>query len=132
MKEAWQAVADAYMEMHPKVKVIVDLKPSEGYAEWIKNMFVTENPSADIVNINLAGPAATDKDISFLEYVNNDSPYSDGAWKDQFNSEMQVKDLARNTWNNISLESVQVLWRYNDVIDECRKQGGFVILCHLN
>jgi ABC-type glycerol-3-phosphate transport system substrate-binding protein len=113
MQEAWQAVADAYMKIHPKVKVIVDLKPSEGYAEWIKNMFGTENPSADIVNINLAGPAATDKSINFLEYAYNDSPYSNGVWKDQFNFEMQVKDLARNNWTAISLESVQVLWCYN-------------------
>ena len=29
--EAWQAVADAYMEMHPNVNVVVDLKAAEGY-----------------------------------------------------------------------------------------------------
>lgn len=113
MAEAWQAVADSYTAIHPKVKVVVDLKPSEGYGEWIKNMFGTANPTADIVNINMAGPASVDKDINFLEYVNNDSPYSAGAWKDQFNFEMQTKDLAKNTWNNLCLESVQVLWCYN-------------------
>lgn len=113
MQEAWQGVANGYMALHPKVKVVVDLKPAEGYGEWIKNMFGTQNPSADIVNINLAGPAAVGKDINFMEYANNTSPYSNGPWTDQFNFEMQTKDLARNTWNNISLESVQVLWCYN-------------------
>lgn len=117
--EAWQAVADGYMALHPKVKVVVDLKPTESYGEWIKNMFGTEKPSADIVNINMAGPASVGKDINFMEYVNSNSPYSGGLWTDQFNFEMQTKDLARNTWNNLSLESVQVLWCYNkDIFDK--------------
>lgn len=112
-KEAWEAVAQGYMQLHPKVKVVVDLKPSDGYGDWIKNMFGSTNPEADLVNINLAGPACTGKDINFMEYANNKSPYSDGVWKDQFNFEMQSKDLPRNSWNNLSLESVQVLWTYN-------------------
>lgn len=111
--EAWQAVADGYMALHPKVKVVVDLKPTDGYAEWIKNMFGTENPTADIVNINLAGPAATGKDINFMEYANNKSTYSNDVWTKQFNFEMQSKDLSRNEWTSLSLESVQVLWCYN-------------------
>jgi raffinose/stachyose/melibiose transport system substrate-binding protein len=113
-KEAWEAAAQGYMEKHPKVKVVVDLKPAEGYGEWIKNMFGSANPAADIVNINMAGPAATGKDVNFMEYINSKSPYSDGIWMDQFNFELQGgKDLARNTWNNLSLQSVQVLWCYN-------------------
>lgn len=114
VKEGWEAVAKGYMEKHPKVKVVVDLKPAEGYPEWIKSMFGSANPTADLVNINLAGPASTGKDVNYMEYINNKSPYSDGIWKDQFNFELQGgKDLARNTWNNLSLESVQVLWCYN-------------------
>ena len=111
--EAWQAAADGYMALHPKVKVVVDLKPAESYGEWIKNMYGTENPTADIVNINMAGPAKIGKSVNFMEYANTKSPYSDGVWTDQFNFEMQTKDLARNEWDNLSLESVQVLWCYN-------------------
>lgn len=118
-KEAWDAVAKGYMAIHKNVNVVVDLKPSEGYAEWIQGMFGTADPTADIVAINLAGPAATGKSINFMEYANLTSPYSSGVWTDQFNYEMQTKDLARNEWNNLSLESVQVLWCYNkDIFDE--------------
>ena len=117
-KEAWDAAAKGYMVKHPKVNVIVDLKPAEGYAEWIQGMFGTTNPTADLVNINLAGPASTGKNINFMEYANLNSPYSKGLWTDQFNFEMQGKDLARNEWTNISLESVQVLWCYNKDIFE--------------
>lgn len=118
--ESWQAVADGYMELHPNVKVVVDLKAAESYAEWIKSMFASENPTADIVNINMAGPDAANKAINYMEYVYNDSPYSDGTWMEQFNFDMQNSvNLATNEWNNLSLESVQVLWCYNqDIFDE--------------
>ena len=118
--ESWQAVADAYMELHPNVEVVVDLKASESYAEWIKSMFSSENPTADIVNINMAGPDADGKSINFMEYAYNESPYSDGIWIDQFNFDMQNGvSLATNEWNNLSLESTQVLWCYNqDIFDE--------------
>mgnify|MGYP000169556822 FL=1 len=117
--EAWQAVADAYMEMHPNVNVVVDLKAAEGYAEWIKAMFASENPETDLVNINMAGPDAGDKAINYMEYAYNDSPYSDGPWNEQFEFRVQGANLATNYWNALSLESVQVLWFYNqDIFDE--------------
>lgn len=117
-KEAWQAVADAYTAKYPDVKVVVDLKPVEGYGEWVQNIYNTENPTTDIVNINLAGSAAVGKSINYMEYADKDSPYSDGVWTDQFNYQMQVRDLARGEWTSLSLESVQVIWLYNKQIFE--------------
>ena len=112
-EEAWNAVASAYMAKHPEVNVVVDLKPSENYSQWVQNMFATENPTADIVNINEAGAISAGKSINWLEYVYNDSPYSDGIWADQFNFSAQVLDLVRNEMTALSLDSVQVLWVYN-------------------
>ncbi|MGL1891399.1 MAG: ABC transporter substrate-binding protein [Spirochaetaceae bacterium] len=118
-KEAWQAVADSYMERHPKVNVIVELKPEEGYGDWVKTQFSDSNPSADLIGINYAHAYKGDKAINFMEYANLDSPYSGDRWTDQFNFQMQQKDLATNEWDNISLESVQVLWAYNkDIFSE--------------
>ncbi len=134
-KEAWDAVAAGYMAIHPKVKVVVDLKPTEGYAEWIQAMYGNAAPSADVVNINLAGPAATGKSINFMEYADMTSPYSNGPWTEQFNYEMQTKDLARNDWTALSLESVQVLWCYNkDIFEKAGVQppktwNDFVTVC---
>ena len=117
--EAWQAVADGYMAINPGVDIVIDLKPSDGYAEWIKSMFGSADPETDIVSINMAGPAAVGKDINLMEYVDTISPYSDGPWKEQFNFELQnTVDSARGTWNNLSLESVQVRWFYNKNIFE--------------
>ncbi len=116
--EAWKAVAEAYTQKHPKVKVVVDLKPVEGYGEWVQNIYNTDNPTTDIVNINLAGSTAVGKSINYLEYADSDSPYSDGVWTDQFNFSMQTRDLARGEWTALNLDSVQVLWLYNKEIFE--------------
>lgn len=112
--EGWQAAADAYMAMNPDVKVTVDLKPGDGYAEWIQNMFATnDTTSSDICNINMAGPAASGKNINFMEYATDIVRYSGLPWNEQFNFDVQGKDLAKGEWSNISLDSVQVLWVYN-------------------
>ena len=114
VQEGWEAVAAAYMQQHPNVKVVVDLKPAEGYAEWLKGILGMADPTADLVHQNLAGPAGTGKFINYLEYVTLDSSYSDGVWMDQFNFEIQGnKDLARDEWANLNLQTVQVLWCYN-------------------
>ncbi len=116
---AWTALADAYMEKHPDVNVVVDLKASENYDQWIQTTFTSDNPNADIVNINLAGDAKTGKAINLMEYVDNDSPYSDGTWREQFNMDKQVINTADNTWDCLSLDSVQVIWLYNaDIFEE--------------
>ena len=55
----WKAIADAYMELHPDVKVVIDLKSSDGYDQWLNNVFATnDTTSVDICNINVAAAAA--------------------------------------------------------------------------
>lgn len=117
-EEAWKAVADAYMAIHPEVEIVIDLKPTDNYGEWLQNVYATENPTTDIVNINLAGAIAVGNSINWLEYAYNDSPYSDGIWADQFNIDAQSIDKARGEMTALSLDSVQVIWCYNKNIFE--------------
>ena len=117
--EAWAAVEAGYEALHPEVDIIIDLKPDEGYADWVKAQFSSENPEADLVAINLAGPAASGKSLNFFEYAYNESPYTGKEWKDQVNFGAQVRDMAKGEWTSISLQSVQVLWFYNvDIFNE--------------
>lgn len=118
----WKAVAAAYMEKHPDVNVVIDLKPSEGYSEWAINVFNNnETTSVDIVNINLAAEAASGKAINYADYMDNDSPYSDGIWKEQFEYDMQTVDAGTGSFSALSLQSVKVLWLYNqDIFDEVK------------
>lgn len=117
-KEGWEAAAKGYMEKHPKVKVIVDLKPTEGYGDWVKNQLSNSNPTSDIINGNMAGSATDGKLINWLEYMSNTSSYSSGAWKDQFNFSLQVVNQAKQRLDTLSLESVQVMWFYNKSVFE--------------
>lgn len=116
----WKAVAAGYTELHPDVNVVIDLKPQEGYDQWVQNVYNTnDTTNVDIVNINLAGPAATNKAIDYAAYIDNDSPYSDGAWRDQFEYDKQTVAPGSGEFTALSLDSVQVLWLYNkDIFDE--------------
>jgi ABC-type glycerol-3-phosphate transport system substrate-binding protein len=120
VEAGWKAVAKAYTDLHPDVNVVIDLKSSDGYDQWLNNVFATyETTSVDIVNINLAAEAATNKSINYADYVDNDSPYSDGTWKEQFAYDKQQLGAGDGSFNALSLESVQVLWLYNqDIFDE--------------
>ncbi len=116
VEEAWTAVGEAYEALHPNVDVVVDLKPQDSYADWVKSMFQSYDdalPEADLVYGNLAGSDRTDKVINFFDYVGDDSPYSDGDWIDQFAFDMQQIDAATGNWDCVSISGVQVLWFYN-------------------
>ena len=60
VEEAWRAVGDAYTAKHPNAEVVVDLKPQDGYADWVKAAFQGYDsalPEADIVVNALVGAA---------------------------------------------------------------------------
>lgn len=120
--EAWAAVGKAYEALNPGVKVVVDLKPSDSYADWVKAMFQSyedATPEADLVFGNLAGNDRTDKVINFLDYLGEESPYSDCEdWTEQFAFEMQNIEQGGTLWDCVSISGVQVLWFYNVEIFE--------------
>ncbi|MFA6663490.1 MAG: extracellular solute-binding protein [Lachnospiraceae bacterium] len=118
-KEGWEAVAKSYMALHPEINIVVDLKASDNYDQWVQTAFTTADASADLVAINLAGDACTGKSINYMDYLDNDSPYSDGAWRDQFDVSQQQVDMSTGTMDALSLETVQVIWLYNqNIFDE--------------
>ena len=120
VQQGWEAVAAAYMDLHQDVEVVINLQSADGYDQWLNNVFANyETTTVDIVNINLAAEAATDRSINYGDYMEMDSPYSDGAWRDQFEYDMQTVNAATGEFNALSLESTQVMWFYNqDIFDE--------------
>ncbi|MBR7040570.1 MAG: carbohydrate ABC transporter substrate-binding protein [Clostridia bacterium] len=116
VEAAWNAVGKAYMEKHPNVNVVVDLKPQDGYADWVKAQFQSYDdvlPEADIVYGNLAGSDRTDKVINYFDYAFDDDPYYDGEWNEAIAFDMQNKDVISGMWDCVSVTGVQVLWFYN-------------------
>lgn len=122
VEEAWRAVGDAYQAKHPGVNVVVDLKPQDGYADWVKAQFQSYDdvlPEADIVYGNLAGSDRTDKVINYFNYAYDDDPYYDGEWNEAIAFDMQNKDVITGMWDCVSVTGVQVLWFYNaDIFEE--------------
>ena len=148
-QEAWTAVANAYTAKHPNVNVVVDLKPSGNYTDWLKAQFQSWStdhyPEPDLVVGNLAGSDKNDKTVNFFNYSDEKSPYSDGRWSDQFInfSKQPAIDINNGNWDVLGTFSTQILWFYNadifrevgvkppttwnELIDVCEKlqQAGY-------
>ena len=116
VQEGWDAVAAAYEALHPNADIVVDLKPGEGYPDWVNTVAtdIQADGVPDIVTVNTIADR-TDKTINWNEYMEDVNPYDPQgrAWKDCFNYDAQTKSAEDNSFDNISLNSVQVIWFYN-------------------
>ncbi len=119
--QTWEAVAKAYAAKNPKVKVTVDLKPSEGYQEYIRAQFAGGTPKASLVNGNVVADLINDKKFLDLSaYLDRVSPYTGKPWRDGM-SEIAIENMrsaATGELYTLNLETVQTLWFYNQTAFE--------------
>ena len=59
--QTFEALCAAYEELNPGVDCIVELKPPEGYQEWIRTQFAGGVPDASLVNGNVVADLINDK-----------------------------------------------------------------------
>lgn len=120
--DVWTKVAESYMELHPKVKVNVDIKPSEGYRDWLQAQFAAGKPEADfIMNNENSELQEAKKFVDFKPFMDQVNPYTGKAWKESFNLSgmgINLDDPSLETLQNLNFESVQILWMYNKNIFE--------------
>jgi ABC-type glycerol-3-phosphate transport system substrate-binding protein len=114
--QTWQALCDAYVKLHPGVKCTVELKPGEGYQEFIRTQFAAGTPKFSLVNGNVVADLVNAK--SFLDlsaYLDKESPYSKRAWRDDFDAVAlaNMRDPLTGEMFLLNTETVQVLWFYN-------------------
>lgn len=117
--EVWNKMAESYTAMHPNVKVIVDVKPAQGYREWVQAQFAAGKPEADFIMTNENGELAKDKFVDFKPYLEKVNPYTGKSWKDGLNLEgmgVNLEDPQLDQLNSLNVESVQILWMYNKEI----------------
>jgi len=121
--QTWQALCDAYMAKNPNVKCSVELKPAEGYQDWIRTQFAGGEPRPSWVNANVVGDLLNAKKFVNLEdYMDKPNPYNGGKpWRESF--DQSVMDLSRNLVTgelyHLSLEMVKIVWFYNkDIADK--------------
>lgn len=114
--QTWEALCAAYVEMHPNVNCRVELKPSEGYQEFIRTQFAGGNPEFSLVNGNVVADLVNDKVFLDLSaYLDQENPYSGRAWNQDFDPIAlgNMRNPLTGEMYLMNTETVQVLWFYN-------------------
>ncbi len=118
--EVWGKVAASYEALHPNVKVTVDMKPAEGYRDWLQAQYAAGEPEADFVQANEnADLTEAQKFVDFKPWLEKANPYTGKPWKDSFNLAgmgINLEDPKLDVIQSLSYESVQILWMYNKEI----------------
>jgi len=114
--QTYQALADAYTALNPGVQVKVEVKPSDGYQEFIRAQFAAGTPEASIVNGNVVADLVQDKRfVDMSAYLDQTNPYTGSPWRDSMDA-TAIQNMANPVTGEIytlNLETVQVLWFYN-------------------
>ncbi|HIQ04931.1 MAG TPA: carbohydrate ABC transporter substrate-binding protein, partial [Anaerolineae bacterium] len=114
--QTWENLCLAYQSIHPKVKCNVELKPSEGYQEWIRTQFAGGTPKASFVNANVVADLVNaEKFLDLSAYLDKVSPYTGKPWREDFDEQalVNMRDPLTGEMYMLNLETVQVLWFYN-------------------
>ncbi len=114
--QTFGALCAAYEELNPGVDCIVELKPPEGYQEWIRTQFAGGVPDASLVNGNVVADLINDKKFLDLStYFDRESPYTGAPWREDFDPAAlaNMRNVTTGEWPMLNAETVQVLWFYN-------------------
>jgi len=119
--QTWENVALAYEALHPKVDVRVELKPGEGYQEWIRAQFAAGTPEVSLVSANVVADLLNaGKFVDLAPYFDKTSPYTNQPWREDMEAWAvdAMTDPIEGKAYVLNLETVQVLWFYNKRIFE--------------
>jgi raffinose/stachyose/melibiose transport system substrate-binding protein len=114
--QTYQALADGYTALNPNVEVRVEVKPSDGYQEFIRAQFAAGTPEASLVNGNVVADLIQEKKfVDMTAYLDRTSPYTGAPWRDSMDATSIENMRAPSTGEiyTLNLETVQVLWFYN-------------------
>ena len=119
--QTWENVCLAYQALHPKVNCKVELKPGEGYQDWIRAQFAAGTPAASLVGANVVADLLNaGKFVDLGPYFDRVSPYTGKPWKEDIDEGalLNMTNPLDGKVNVLNLETVQVLWFYNKRIFE--------------
>jgi len=114
--QTWTAVCEAYEALHPNVDCLVELRPAEGYQDWIRTQFAGGDVRPSLVNGNVVADLVNQK--AFLDlssYLDLTNPYTGEAWRASIEAGAlaNMSDPLSGELYLLNLETVQVLWFYN-------------------
>ncbi len=116
--QTYQALADAYMALHPGVNVLVELKAPEvdAYLQWIRTQFTSAEPRVSLVESpHLREFAQEGRLVDWAPYLNQINPYTGNPWEDSFEEWglNLVRDPSTGEMYMMPYMSVQTFWVYN-------------------
>ncbi len=114
--QTFEALCAAYEKLHPKVDCVTELKPPEGYQEWIRTQFAGGVPAASLVNGNVVADLVLDKQfLDLTSYFDQVSPYTGKPWREDFDASAlaNMRNPVTGETFLLNTETVQVLWFYN-------------------
>ena len=117
--QTYQALADAYMAKHPKVKVLVELKAPGGedsYLQWVRTQFAAGTPHVSILESpHLLDLVQEGRILNWAPYLNKINPYTGQMWEGSFDT--WGLNLSRDTSTGdlfyLPYMSNQTFWVYN-------------------
>jgi len=121
--QTYQAIADAYMELHPDVSVLVELKAPgvDAYLQWIRTQFTSEVPRVSIIESpHLREFAQEGRLVDWGPYLNKVNPYTGEKWENSFETWglNLVRDPNTGQMFTMPYMSVQTFWLYNKALFE--------------
>ena len=121
--QTYQAIADAYMAMHPDVTVHVELKAPgvDAYLQWIRTQFTSEVPRVSLIESpHLREFAQEGRLVNWGPYLNKENPYTGEKWENSFEEWglNLVRDPNTGQMFTMPYMSVQTFWLYNKALFE--------------
>lgn len=120
--QTYQALADAYTQLHPQVKVLIELKPTDSgdaYLQWIRTQFASASPRVSIIESpHLRDLAQEGRLLNWAPYLNQVNPYTGEAWEASFEDWALnlVRDPNTGEMYTMPYMSVQTFWVYNKAL----------------
>lgn len=114
-KEAFDAIAAEYEQLHPDVDVIIQVVPGDTYATWIRTAVAGgEQTSPDIFSTNYAKSFyQSGKSIPLNSYLDAVNPYTGKKWRESFYPEHLQMVRAVNDYPGVPLNYIDIAVFYN-------------------
>ncbi|MHB0856134.1 MAG: ABC transporter substrate-binding protein [Anaerolineae bacterium] len=123
--QTYQALADAYMALHPEVKVLVELKPDTGnedsYLQWVRTQFAAGTPRASVIESpHFRDLIQQGRILNWAPYLSKINPYTGQKWGEGFEDWglNLAMDPSTGEMYYLPYMSVQTFWVYNKSIFE--------------
>jgi ABC-type glycerol-3-phosphate transport system substrate-binding protein len=120
--QTYTALANAYMAKHPKVKVLVELRPTGGedaYLQWIRAQFAAGTPRVSVIETaHVRDLIQEGRILNWAPYLNKVNPYTGKKWEESFETWglNLARDLSTGEMYYLPYMSVQTFWVYNKEI----------------